>query len=53
MQIELPREEIISIINLIANSQIRGADAIVVAALIQKLQGFVRNVEVDSEIKKG
>ena len=54
MQVDFSREELIAMVNLIANAQIRGGDAITVARLIQKLQGYIKNVPVnlDREVYK-
>ncbi len=51
MQVDFSREELIAMVNLIANVQIRGGDAITVARLIQKLQGYIKNVPVNQSKK--
>jgi len=52
MQVDFSREELIAIVNLIANAQIRGGDAITVARLIQRLQGYIKNIPVVNQSKE-
>ena len=52
MQVDFSKEELIAIVNLIANAQIRGGDAFTVAKIIQKLQGYIKNIPVVNQSKE-